>query len=145
MFDETLLDSSPSRAPVLKGMHWLIGIAVGVVFFLVARFTPGLLAVEGTDLLVQSGILGVLTMCYVLVVCYVYADARHLGLNVWTWFFVALLLNIVGFVIYLIYSAIKTDNWKRATIPLAYMVEIVLIGVAILIPCSLRKRSPRRC
>lgn len=142
MFDETLLDSSPSRAPVLKGMHWMIGIAVGVIFFLVARYTPGLLAVEGTDLLVQSGVLGVLMTCYALQICYLYADARHLGFNVWVWLIVGL-LPLVGFVVYLIYSAIKTDNWKRATIPLAYMVEIILIGIAILIPLLITQALPK--
>ncbi|HEV2348733.1 MAG TPA: TonB family protein [Terriglobia bacterium] len=143
MFDETLLDSSPSRAPVLSGTHWLVSIATGVVFFLIAYLTPGILAAEGTDLVVQSGILGVLFFTYALILSYTYADTRHLRLNTVVWLSVVFLLNIVGFVVYLIYSAAKTDNWKRATIPLAYIVEIMLIGVAILIPLLITQALPK--
>src|SRR5437762_3142187 len=110
MFDKTLLDSSPSNAPVLKGVHWLIGIAIGALGFLGAYFTPGLLASEGADLVVQSAVVGLLLMCYALMLCYIYTDAQHLGLNVWVWLIIVFLLNIVGFVLYLIYSAAKTDN-----------------------------------
>ena len=143
MFDETLLDSSPSRAPVLAGKHWLIGIAAGAAGFLLAYFTPGLLSAEGSDLTVQAVILGVILMCFVLMLCYVYTDARHLHLNPWVWLVVVFLLNIVGFVFYLIYYAVKTDNWKRATIPLAYIVEIILVGVAILIPLIITQALPK--
>src|SRR5579859_542488 len=143
MFDETLLDSSPSRAPVLAGTHWLIGIAAGAVGFLLAYFTPGLLSAEGSDLTVQAIILGVIIACFVLMLCYVYTDARHLHLNPWIWLVIVFLLNIVGFVFYLIYSAVKTDNWKRATIPLAYIVEIILVGVAILIPLIITQALPK--
>ena len=38
MFDESLLESSPSRVPVLKGKHWLISLAIGVVVFLALFF-----------------------------------------------------------------------------------------------------------
>ena len=34
MFEDTLLESSTKMAPVLKGKHWLISIAIGAVFFL---------------------------------------------------------------------------------------------------------------
>jgi protein TonB len=143
MFDETLLDSSPSKIPVLTNTHWLASIAAGIVGFLIVRFTPGLLPTEGTELLVQAGILGGVVMGYVLMLCYIYADARRFGFNVWAWLAIGIFLNIAGFVLYLIYSAVKTDDWKRATIPLAYMVEITLIGVAILIPLLMTEALPK--
>ena len=34
MFDETLLDSSPSRAPILNSTHWAIVFGLGVIGFL---------------------------------------------------------------------------------------------------------------
>jgi len=52
-------------------------------------------------------------------------------------------LNLVGFVLYLIYSAAKTDNWKRATIPLATIAEIVAVCVAILIPLIYTQALPK--
>src|SRR5271169_5957072 len=131
MFDESLLDSSPSRRSVLTGMHWLIGIGVGVAVFLIAYLVPGLLPAEGTALIVQSGILGGLAMLYAVMLCYVWADSRHLEFNSWLWIAMAFLLPLVGFVVYLIYTASKTGDWKRATIPLAYIIECVLVGVAI--------------
>lgn len=60
MFEDTLLDSSPSNAPVLKGIHWLIGFAAGVVAFGAGYFGLGFLGGEGSALIVQSVVLGVL-------------------------------------------------------------------------------------
>ena len=46
MFDENLLESSPSRVPVLKGKHWLISLAIGVVVFLALFFGLPVLVVR---------------------------------------------------------------------------------------------------
>ena len=147
MFDDTLLDSSPSNAPVLTGTHWLIGLAVWRHRFSGGLFLcPSLGAETAAAQAVQAGVLGGLLMLYAVMLCYVYADAKHLGFNTWVWFAIALLLNVVGFVFYLIYSAAKTGDWKRATIPIAYIVECVLMGVAILIPLVYTQmRCRRRC
>ncbi|MBZ5514485.1 MAG: TonB family protein [Acidobacteriia bacterium] len=56
---------------------------------------------------------------------------------------VTLLLNVFGFLLYLIYSAAKTDNWKRATIPIAYLIEALLVGVTILIPLIYTEALPK--
>lgn len=145
MFDENLLESSPSRASVLKGRHWLISLGIGVVTFLAAYFLLPMLAagVETKVLIAQGIILGVLMTCYALMLCYVMADARHLGFSPWLWFFVTLLLNVVGFIIYLIYSAAKTDNWKRATIPIAYIVEAIIVGAMVLVPLIYTEALPK--
>jgi len=144
MFDETLLDSSPSRVPVLSRKHWLISLGIGVVVFLALFFgLPVLSFGADTKVVVAQAIIGaVLVTAYALMCCYVASDARRLNLGWVTWLVITLLLNIVGFIAYLIYSAIKTDNWKRATIPLAYMIEIVIVGVLVLVPLIYTEALP---
>jgi protein TonB len=146
MFDESLLDSSPSRAPVLSTTHWLISIGVGVVGFLVVFFGLPVLFVppETKVLITQAIIFGAVPLFFIaLFLCYVYADTRHLGLSTWLWMVVTFLLNVVGFLIYLIYSAAKTDNWKRATIPIAYIFEVILVGVTVLVPLIYTEALPK--
>ncbi len=144
MFEESLLESSPSRAPVLKGKHWLLSLALGLVVFLTIFF--GLPMVSfGTETKVvtaQAIILGVLTAGYALMLCYVWADARHLKLSAPVWFAITFLFNVVGFIVYLIYSAIKTDNWKRATLPIAYICEGILVGLFVLVPLIYTEALP---
>ena len=144
MFDETLLDSSPSRVPVLSTKHWLISLGIGVVVFLALFFgLPVLSFGADTKVVVAQAIIGaVLVTAYALMCCYVASDARRLNLGWVAWLVITLLLNIVGFIAYLIYSAIKTDNWKRATIPLAYMIEILIVGVLVLVPLIYTEALP---
>jgi periplasmic protein TonB len=144
MLGDTLLESSPNRESVLKGVHWLVSLAIGIVGFLVGYF--GLPLIETPELKVlisQSTILGVIFFFYALMLCYVYADSRHLKLSTWPWMFVTLLFSLVGFVGYLCYSAAKTDNWKRATLPIAYIIEILVIGVMIIIPLIYTEALPK--
>jgi protein TonB len=147
MFDESLLDSSPSHAPVLSSTHWYIILAAGVVGFLAWFFgAPILLGPpDSTKVLVtQAIIFGAVPLFFTsLFLCYVYADSRHLGLSTWPWMVVTFLLNVVGFLFYLVYSAAKTDNWKRATIPIAYIIEVILVGVTILIPLIYTEALPK--
>ena len=145
MFDETLLDSSPSRVSVLTGTHWAIAFGVGVVTFLAAFFGLPILFVppETKVLIAQSGILGTVMLLFALMLCYIFADTRHIGVSTGFWVFVGLVLNLAGFVIYLIYSAAKTGEWKRATIPIAYIFEVVLVGVTILIPLIYTEALPK--
>ena len=49
-----------------------------------------------------------------------------------------------GFLIYLVYSARKTGDWKRAAIPLAYVAESMLVGVLILLPLIYTQALPRQ-
>jgi len=145
MFDETLLDSSPSRAPILTGTHWAIAFGVGILVFLAAYFGLPMLFVppETKVLIAQSAILGTVMLLFALMLCYVFADTRHIGLSTSFWMVAALVLNLAGFVIYLIYSAAKTDEWKRATIPIAYIFEVILVGVTILIPLIYTEALPK--
>jgi protein TonB len=144
MFDETLLDSSPSHAPVLQTVHWIIGLAAGVVGFIAGYFAlPIVFVTEGKVLVAQSAILGVVFLCYALILCYVWADSRHSGFNGVLWVVVVFLFNLVGFLVYLIYSASKTGDWKRATIPIAYIIEVILVGVLILYPLIYTEALPK--
>src|SRR5208337_5015999 len=111
MFDETLLESSPSRVSVLKGKHWLISLAIGVVVFLGLFFgLPVLVFGAETKVVVaQASIVALLVAGYALMCCYVVADAHHLKFSAPVWFIIAFLFNVVGFIAYLVYTAIKTD------------------------------------
>lgn len=145
MFDETLLDSSPSRIPVLKGKHWLISIGAGVVIFLAGYFLLPMIAfgAETRVIITQSVILGVLVTGYALMACYAWADSKHLGFSAPVWLIVNLIVPVVGFIVYLFYSAAKSGNWKRATMPIAYMVEVVVVGVMVLVPLIYTEALPK--
>ena len=145
MFDDTLLDSAPSHAPILRSVHWIIALGTAVGGYFLGNYALPLLS-AGADpkvISMQSGILGVLVGCYALMLCYVYADCRHLGFSVGVWLTLTLLLYVVGFLIYLFYSASKTGNWKRATIPVAYIFEIILVGCLILYPLLVVEGLPK--
>jgi periplasmic protein TonB len=144
MLSDTLLDSSPAREPVLHGRHWLIALAAAAAGFCLAWF--GLPLVEAPPakiLLTQSLSLGVVFFFSVLMLVYVYADSRHLGLRTWPWMALVFALNIAGFVVYLVYSAAKTSNWRRASMPVAYMVEVMVIGVMVIIPLIHSEALPK--
>jgi len=144
MFEENLLDSSPLRVPVLKAKHWLISLAIGVAVFLLLFFTLPILVfgAETKVVAAQASTIAVLVTAYSLMLCYVWADARHLKLNAPVWFVIVFLFNLFGFMAYLIYSAIKTDNWRRATIPVAYILEGIVVGLMVLVPLIYTEALP---
>jgi protein TonB len=145
MFDESLLDSAPSHAPVLTTAHWIISLAAAAAGFVLGYLGLPLITAgaEAKVILTQSSILGVLVGCYALMLCYVYADCRHLGFSLGVWLTLTVLLYVVGFLFYLIYSAAKTENWKRATIPIAYIFEIILVGALVLYPLIVTEALPK--
>ncbi len=104
MFDESLLDSSPSRQSVLRGKHWAISIGVAALVFIAGYFALPMVAfgAETKVIIAQSAILAVLVGAFALMLTYVWADARHLGFSPGVWLVVVLLLNVVWFIIYLI-------------------------------------------
>src|SRR5690348_6327397 len=143
MFDATLLDSSPKRVPVLDIQHWIGAVATGALgalasyLLLPLMFNP---SPEGR--LVESIILGFGVMLYELMLLYVLADARHLGLNGHRWSVALLIFNVVGFLAYLVYSARKTGDWKRAALPIAYILEGVVVCGLLLIPLIYTQALP---
>ena len=131
-------------APVLKGKHWLISIGIGAAVFLAVYFVLPMVSANETNVIVtQSAIVGVVIAGFALILCYVLADARRHGFNRGVWFVVVLLLNLVGFIIYLIYSAAKTGDWKRATLPIAYIFEVIIVGVMVLVPLIYTEALPK--
>jgi periplasmic protein TonB len=144
MLGDTLLESSPTREPVLRGVHWLVSLAIGIAGFLIGYF--GLPLIETPELKVlitQSTIIGVIFFFYGLILCYVYSDSKHLKLSTWPWLIIVALLNLVGFVGYLCYSAAKSGDWKRATLPVAYILEIIIIGITVIIPLIYTDALPK--
>ncbi|MBZ5561231.1 MAG: energy transducer TonB [Acidobacteriia bacterium] len=75
--------------------------------------------------------------------CYVRVDARQLRLPVAWWVGLILLLNLPAFILYLAYSAAKTGNWKRATVPSAYILQVALIGLLVLYPLMRMDALPK--
>ena len=135
MFDKTLLDSSPERTPILTGRHWLAALCVGVMGMLAGFvIVPMISDPSPKALVIETALLGVGVMFYELMIWYVLEDTRHLGLDSRRWSIALLLLNVVGFVAYLIYSAAKTGEWKRATLPLAYVFQGIVVCVLLLFP-----------
>src|SRR5690348_4985583 len=144
MLSDTLLDSSPAREPVLHGRHWLVTVAVAVAGFCLAWFgLPLLEALQVKALAAQAVIVAAVSFFSALMLAYVYADSRHLGLRTWPWMALAFLLNIAGFTAYLVYSAAKTSNWKRASLPIAYMLEVMAIGVMVIVPLVHSEALPK--
>ena len=136
MFQDTLLDSSIARRPALGRIQRMIALGAGALAFLVAFFSlPIVLAPAGTRALIaQSAVVGAGCMLYALMLCYVHADARRLGLQAWLWSGVTLLFNLAGFLAYLVYSAAKTGDWRRAALPMGYVMEVLLVGTLVLVP-----------
>jgi protein TonB len=144
MFENALLDSSPRRASVLHRIHYLLTAFAGTLFFLQGLYLlPLVLAPAGARaLFIAAAALGSIAALYALMLCYVWADARQQHLGPWPWLSVTLLLNLPGFLIYLVYSAQKTGDWKRAAIPLAYVAESLLVGMLVLVPLIYTQALP---
>jgi protein TonB len=145
MFDETLLESSPARAPVLKTGHYLCAGACGAMASLAWLFAlrrlPCPTPIRTTAL--QSLLLGAVVAAFALMLCYVYAGSRQLALNSAFWLALTFLLNFAGFVCFLVYSAAKTGDWKRAALPCAYIFEAVLVGALALVPLIYTEALPK--
>src|SRR5574340_294126 len=144
MLSDTLLESSPAREPVLQGRHWLIVVAAALAGFCLSWFgLPLVTAPQVKVLFTQSSIVSAASFFYVLMLMYVFADSRYLMLRAWPWVALTFTLNIAGFLAYLVYSAAKTSNWKRASLPIAYVIEVMVIGVIVIIPLVHSEALPK--
>ncbi len=145
MFEGALLDSSPSRAPLLTARHFLISAGMAVSAATAVRFIlPQLFFVaQPRALFAAAAVLGSAGGLWALMVCYAWVDARQLRLPVAWWVGMILLLNLPAFIIYLVYSAAKTGNWRRATVPSAYILQVALIGLLVLYPLMRMDALPK--
>ncbi len=134
MFDRTLVESSSTA--MLHRKHWLVALVAGAAAALVARFSlPSVLPATGLWRWTGFAVaVGILAACSALMANFAYADAKRAGLDPGVWAVIVGLLSGVGFVAYLIRSAAKTGQWRRATVPLAYVLEVGLVGLAVLVP-----------
>jgi protein TonB len=146
MFEDTLLESSPRRASVLCRIHYLLSAFAGTLFFVQGLYLlPLLLAPAGARaLLITATMVGGVAALSALMLCYVWSDTRQQRLGAWPWLGITLLLNLPGFLLYLVYSAQRTGDWKRAAIPLAYIAESILVGVLVLVPLIHTQALPRQ-
>jgi periplasmic protein TonB len=146
MFEDALLESSPRRVSVLCRIHYLLSTLVGTIFFALGWcLLPWVLAFGGERaLFVAAATVGLAAEAYALMLCYVWGDTRQQHLHAWPWLGFTLLLNLPGFLIYLVYSAHKSGDWKRASLPLAYIAESMLVGVLILVPLIHTQALPKQ-
>jgi len=91
-------------------------------------------AVTPRTALVQSLLLGTGVALHALMLCYVYAEARRLQFAPLRWVALTSVSSAVGFMAFLASSARRTGDWKRVTVPLASVCEVLLLGVMVLIP-----------
>ncbi|MGB7593512.1 MAG: hypothetical protein WBO19_19965, partial [Terriglobia bacterium] len=98
MFAEALLESLPSRAPVLKKGHYFYATACGALaslacFLALGRpFPPTSIRAPA----IQSLLFGGLVAAFALMLCYVYADSQQLALNTAFWVVLTFILNFAG-------------------------------------------------
>src|SRR5208283_4865880 len=109
MFEHALLESSPRRTSVLRRIHYLFSAFTGILFFAQGWYLLPMVLAPGGEraLFIAAAIVGVVAAAWTLMVCYVGADTRQQHLCSWPWIAVTLLLNLPGFLIYLVYSAGK--------------------------------------
>ena len=145
MFRETLLESSPSRPSPLKKRHYSYAAAGGAVASLAWFAWLGRLLAPSPSgaIAVQSLLLGTVVAVFGLTLCYVYTESRGLRLNTPLWVTLTCLLNLPGFVCFLVYTATKTGNWKRAAIPCVYGAEGLLVGAMALVPLIYTEALPK--
>ncbi|MGO9275785.1 MAG: energy transducer TonB [Terriglobia bacterium] len=139
----TLLDSSPLREPVLRRLHWGLSLLAGFVCFgfafssLHARLMP-----QARLALIAAAGAGLGCALQTLMLCYVFADAPRIRSRTWPWLLPTLFLSVPGFLIYLAHSARRTGDWKRAAIPMAYVLQIGLICVLVMLPLIYTEALP---
>ncbi len=145
MFGDTLLESSPTQLSLLKKRHYIYAAGGGAIGSLVWFFALGRLLSPGPSgaIGLQSLVIGSLTAVLGLMLCYVHAESRGLGLNAPFWVSLTCLLNLPGFVCFLVYAATRTGNWKRAAIPCVYGVEGLLVGAMALVPLVNTEALPK--
>ncbi len=136
MFTDILLDSSPNRGPWLtRRVGRISSLAALAAFALGAEVTPRLPWFPSSWSWLEGGVAcAFAALFYSLMVFFVVADARRVGLRPGGWGAAVLLLNVPGFVGYLISAARRTGDWRRIALPLAYSFEALLLAFCVAMP-----------
>ncbi len=146
MFETSLMDLSGGNIPVLRRLHWVIALVVGAALFTTAWFILPIVSfgIERAVLQFQSTVFGVFGAATALIIGYVWTDSRRERFNkVWLIVNIVPLLNLAAFLVYLFYSAKKTGDWRRASMPLAYILQALLVAGMILYPLIKMEALPR--
>jgi periplasmic protein TonB len=139
-----LLDSSPLREPVLRRLHWGLSLLAGFVCFglafsiLHARLTP-----HSRLPLIAAASAGLACVLQTLMLCHISADAPRFRSRAWPWLLLTLFLSLPGFLIYVVYSARKTGDWRRAAIPMASGFQISLLCLLVMLPLIYTEALPK--
>jgi protein TonB len=136
MFEQILLESAAERGSVLTSRHRIAAMLAGFAGFLVTwKLLPILFFAAGVrTALAGSLLLGAGVALHALMACYVFAESQRIGLRRFRWLAATLLTSVAGFMVFLVHSARRTGDWKRATVPLASIFEVSLVGMLVLVP-----------
>jgi protein TonB len=136
MFETTLLESSAGQSPVLTSRHRIIAMLAGTTVFLAAwKALPLIAQLASAEVaLAYSLALGGSVSAQTLMICYVLCESRRLGLGRVIWLSATIAGSAVGFMAFLIHSARRTGEWRRAAMPVATTFEIAALGALLLFP-----------
>jgi len=139
----SLLDSSPLRRPVLNKVQWAASLLAGIVCSGVALSVLRAFVTPQTRFAVLTAAgLGLIVALETLMLCYISADAPRFGSRAWPWLLLTLFLSLFGFLVYLAYSARKTSDWKRIAIPMAYVFQLGLVCLLVMLPLIYTQALP---
>ncbi len=169
MFEKLVLSKSDDK-PAITSKGWSLVIAVFVLLSPILWYVEDKLAgaTFGPSVVVfLSLLLSTVVAFYVFMLLYTWGDTGRMRISRMGWTaFVALLpilFTAVGFTlipdlalviaisgllvtlaVYLIYTGFHTGEWRRATIPLSAIFEVVLLGILILMPLLYTEALPKQ-
>ncbi len=169
MFEKMVLSAAGEEAAVTR-TGWSVVIGVFLVLTPILWYVENQLAGathSASVVLFLSMFLSAVVAFYVFMMIYAWGDTGRIRINRagWTaWVAIlpilftiagftlipdlALVLAISGLLIsiavYLIYTGFHTGEWRRATIPLSTIFQVVLLGVMILVPLLYTEALPKQ-
>ena len=169
MFEKMVLSRAGEKAAI-TGTGWSVVIGVFVVLTPILWYVENQLAgatYSPSVVLSLAMLLSAVVAFYVFMMVYAWGDTGRIRINRMGWTaFVAilpLLFTIAGLLlipdlvlvvaisgllvaiaVYLIYTGFHTGEWRRATIPLSTIFQVVLLGVMILMPLLYTEALPKQ-
>jgi len=169
MFEKMVLSRAGEKAAI-TGTGWSVVIGVFVVLTPILWYVENQLAgatYSPSVVLFLAMFLSAVVAFYVFMMVYAWGDTGRIRINRMGWTaFVAilpLLFTIAGLLlipdlvlvvaisgllvaiaVYLIYTGFHTGEWRRATIPLSTIFQVILLGVMILMPLLYTEALPKQ-
>jgi protein TonB len=167
---EKMVVSTAEKSPAVTTTGWGVVIGVFVVLTPILWFVESQLAgaTYGPSVVLSLAIvLAAVVAVYVLMLIFAWGDSGRMRINraAWTTFVALLpvLVTLVGFMVipelalvvaisglliaiavYLIYTGFRTGEWRRATVPLSTIFQVVLLGVMVLVPLLYTDALPKK-